>query len=466
MKTTFHKNLKAFTLCAGFFSLVACKEKSVVKPDLIPPVDNIYTFEVNNLTMSVKNSYFDSLRTNDVAYPVAALGSITNDAFFGKTAAGIYLQFIPPSENFAFPAGTIMDSAILSIPYVNFSYGDTSRTDISQTLKLKAFEITDNFAIGDGTTKYYSFSKLGYNTTPVGSGTVPIKSLYDTTVLASGDTVARLLRFRVDGLKDRFINMTAADLANATSFQQQFKGLYIAPDTNQVQNSLAYFGLSGANSTTNYSKAQLEFYSHTTTDPKLVRSFFRFNLTSSSFFNSIYRNYNGTPAFGYLNNTANQDTLLVQGYPGFHSDMTIKIDNKIPPSIINKAAITLTVLKTGDEARFNAPPLLFVTAVNTDGTERVVDDMLNNDGTTNTTGQSFIGGSPVTVTINGLSYIQYTLNIPRELQRAISAGNNEFKLRFSASVNYAGSFRMLADGPNSSNTDTKLKFNVIYTKIK
>jgi hypothetical protein len=466
LKTTFHNHLKAFTLCAGFFSLVACKEKSTIKPDLIPGVDSINTFEVNDLTLSVKNTYFDSLQTNVYAYPLVAIGGITGDAFFGRTMAGAYMQFIPPSDNFTFPANVVMDSAIISLPYVSFSYADTNRTNTAHALKLKAYEITDNFS--DTSIKYYTFNRLAYNTAPVGTGTITVKSLSDTVALSSGDTVNRLLRMRVDVLKDRFKNMSATDLASTTAFLTSFKGIYLAPDTTAAQNTIAYFGMTaGSSAVSNYDRAQLEFYYHTATDTKAIRAFFKFSPTYCSFFNGIYRNYTGTPALSYFNSqTVNHDSLLIQGYPGFRSDLTIKIDNKIPPSVINKATITLTALKMGDDSRFNAPPQLIITVVNDDGTERIISDMLNNDGTANTSGPNFVGGTATKITINGTDFVQYTLNIPREVQKTISAGKTELKLRLASSVTYPGSFRMVAGGPNSGNPDTRLKFNVIYTKLK
>jgi hypothetical protein len=467
LKTTFHNHLKAFTLCAGFFSLVACKEKSSIKPDLIPDVDNINTFQVDDLTLSVKNTYFDSLQTNIYSYPLVAIGGITSDAFFGRTMAGAYMQFIPPSDNFTFPTGVVMDSAVISMPFMSFGYADSNRTNTAHALKIKAYEITDNFS--DTSIKYYTFNRLAYNTIPVGTGTITLKSLYDTVGLASGDTVTRLLRMRVDVLKDRFKNMSATDLASPTSFLANFKGIYLAPDTTVAQNTLAYFGMTaGNNAISNYDRTQLEFYYHTATEPtKLIKSFFKFSSTYCSFFNGIYRNYTSTPALNYFNSqTLNHDSLLIQTYPGFRSDLTIKMDNKIPPSIINKATITLTALKIGDDGRFNAPPQLIVTVVNDDGTERILSDLLNNDGTANTSAQSFVGGTATTVKINGTDFVQYTLNIPREIQKTISGGKTELKLRLASSVTYPGSFRMVADGPNSSNTNTRLKLNVIYTKLK
>ncbi|RYZ44283.1 MAG: DUF4270 family protein [Sphingobacteriales bacterium] len=153
----------------------------------------------------------------------------------------------------------------------------------------------------------------------------------------------------------------------------------------------------------------------------------------------------------------------MSGYPGFRFDVTISIPtDSIPPSVINKATLRLTALKVGQDTRFNPPPQLIVTVVEDDGTTRSLADLLNNDGTSNTTGQSFVGGAAV---VNG-NYIQYEFNIPREIQKAVSAGKTKLKLRFAPSVTYPAAFRVVIDGPNSSNADTRMKLNIIYSKIK
>lgn len=469
MKTILYKNIKAFTLCAGFFSLVAvaCKEKSAVGTDLIPPVDNIKTFEIDNFTMTVKASYFDSLWTNNEGFPLMTIGRITNDAFYGKTAAGAYMQFVPPVTNFTFPTGFVIDSTVLSIPYSNFVYGDTDRTNLNHAMYLKAYQITDDFKRGDGSKKYYSFSQIAYNPTPIGSGTITVKSLTDTVVVLT-DTVSNLLRLKLDpSVNAIFTNMTAAQGASADAFQDYFRGIFLGPDTNVLaQNTLGYFALAGGGIYASYTNAQLEVYYHTATDPKAQRSFFRFSLGTSSFFNGIYKNYNGAPAQNYLNNqTADRDSILVQGYPGFRSDLTIKIDNNnLPPSVINKAALIITVLKTGDDDRFNATPQLIVRALNDDGTERAVTDMIGVTGAVDETYAAFVDGRATTVDISGTKYIQYTLNIPRELQKALSEGKSEVKLRLLSSTSFPAAFRMVANGPNGA-AATKLRFNVIYTKI-
>ena len=454
-------------LCAGFFSLfaTACKERTSVKPDLIPPVDGINTVEVKDFDMTVQNSYFDSIRVNDNSYPVVGLGRISNDLFFGKTAAGVYMQFVPPVANFTFDNLSQIDSVVLVMPYLNQAFGDTLRTDANNSLALKAHEITAGDFIYDATTTWYSPKQFQYNTSTLGTGNVTLKSLTDTSYLANGDTVNNLLRMKLNNSFFSYISsFSAADLASSTAFLSKFKGIFLGPDTLQNKNTLAYFALSGGSSANvNNQKAHLEFYYHSSSDTVLKRAIFPFSAVSA-FSNNIIRNYVGSPAASYLNpGTNSRDSILIQGYPGFRTDITIKLDSKIPPSTINKASLVLTVLKTGDETRFNPPSQLIISKVNSDGTTTSIADVLNGAGEPNSAALSFVDGKPVVVKINGVDHYQYTLNFPRQVQRTLAEGDSELKLRIASNQIYPGAFRLLAAGPNAPE-ETKLKFSVIYTK--
>lgn len=420
--------------------------------------------------MGVKNSYFDSLWTSDYRYQIVTIGGITDDPFFGKTAAGLYFQIVPPTANFTFPTGVVIDSSVLSVPYMNFAYGDTSYTNLSHALHLKAYQITEAFSLGDGTRKYYVFDKVGYNTTPIGSATVPLKALRDTVKLSTGDSIGRVLRIKMDpALNTQFATMDPVHMVSGATFMDYFKGIYLGPDTTVTQNTLGSFVLSAGSLVANYASAQLEFYYRTSvSDTVTKKAYFRFDPTICNFYNNIYRNYNGVPALNYLSNqAANRDSIVLQGYPGFRSDITIKIDTaNLPPAVINKAELRITAIKINDDNRFVPPPQLIVRGFRDDGSERQVADILNgDDSTANSSGPAFVGGLATTVTIGTIQYIQYKLNVPRELQRIMSEGKSELKLRLSIPTAYQGVFRMVADGPNSSNPDTRLRFNVIYTKL-
>ncbi len=465
MKTTFNKSLKAFTLCAGFFSLVACREKSVTKPGrLIPSVDNIHTFglDASFFTPNLAVIQYDSLITNDSTYFYAGIGKISDDPFFGSSESGLYVQFIPSISFTQFPTDVVVDSASICLPYVSNVYGDTSKTT-SNIINLNVYRVTDDaFKRGTGL-PYYAFTSFTTNPTPIGGGSFDYKSVFDT-IRTAVDTFAGQMRIP---LNQSFINeLVTADsskYASTDAFLAFVKGFYIAPSASSaLQRRVSYVSLNG---TTTNTTARIEFYVHNTTSGAYRKITFPFNYTNCAFSNRIIRGRNGTPSQKYegSTNATVRDSVIIQGYPGYYSEITIKNIDQIPPSIINKAQLRLTCLPLGLDNYYTGPTQLVPMGVNPDGTRYTLSDLLTNGGSPSANGYTFVDGKPREVTINGTKYIQYAINFPRELQLARDAGKKELKLRISSSTATIGAFRMVAGGLNGA-ADTKLHLEVIYTK--
>lgn len=463
MKSTFSRNLKAFTLCAGFFSLVACKEKGVTKTGLIPDIDNIHTFGLNEsfFTPTVNVGRYDSLITNDYTYLFSGIGRMSDDPFFGTTESSLYIQFVPQLGFTRFPAGTVIDSATIAMPYVvNAQYGDSSKTT-SNFQYMKVYRITDENFRKTTDVNFYSFTTFATQATPIGSGAFDFKNITDT-FKSPVDTFSGQLRIR---LSNSFVNEIAtADstkFQNPTAFREFIRGFYIAAfDTIATQRRISYFALSG--STIN-SSARLELHTRNASN-QYVKISFPFSPDNCAFSNYIKRNYTGKPAESFTNSTANRDSIVIQGYPGIYSEITIKNIDQIPPSVINKAKLLITRLPVGLENYYYSPPQLLPQGIGANGTRYTIADLLTNGGAASGSGYAFVDGKPNEVTINGTKYIQYALNFPRELQLAINAGKKELKLRVSSITAPPGAYRMVAGGPNTSD-DTKIRLEVIYTKI-
>ncbi len=459
---------KALAVCVGFFSFIAftgCKEKAISGSGLIPPIDNIHTFNEKEFAIGISTHSHDSLFTNDYLYMVSGLGQISNDPFFGATNASIYFQIVPPENNFKFPEGIVIDSAVLFLPYFvsstgnSYTYGDTT-TQTGMPLSLNVHRVTGAFKY-DLEKLYYSFDSIAYAATPIGSGTVRIKDIKDTTALSNGDTVYNTLRLK---MTNAFINELATASSNvyasADAFTEYFRGLYITPSA--PSSFLAYFRLDGVH-VANYSYAQVCFFYHKSDDTgkTTLKKNFKLSLQHSSFFNRITRSYSGSLATPYLNN-ANTDSIVMQGIPGIRSDITIDLDGKIPTSVVNKATLTLTALNVGNDDKFTPPTQLIVMGVNEDGSEYYIADRTNQSGGLKSDGMDFVGGRPSPVTINGNTHLQYEFNIPREVQKCVSEGKNKLTLRIYPSTSLPGAYRMIAGGNNTTD-ELKVKFNVIYT---
>lgn len=459
-------------MCAGFFSLLACKETSVVKPDLIPPVDNINTFRLSaaDFNIQLKHGYFDSLRTDDAIYPIAPVGSIANDPFFGTSDAGIYFQVAPNVDNFSFPADmAAIDSAVLVLPFTGASYGDTA---FANQQSLKVYRITQSdFKIDTSAKKYYAFSDIAVDlANPLGAGRVSAEAIkYDSTAYpgSSSDTVGGQLRLRLnDAFANEIKGLSASVFANFSSFIDYFKGVYVAPDpaaSADDKRRISYFYL-GVASSDNYRKARIEFWYHLSDGTKKV-AMFAYNPISSAFFAGIKRNRTGTPSENFYSSLGTgRDSVIIQGAPGFYTDITIRNIQNIPASIINKAEILVTCLKIGNDDQLRTPLQLIPLGVDTNGITYAIADLVDLTGSQTAQSQEFVGGAPKEVTIEGQKYIQYSINIPRELQSARTAGKTELKIRLSSSTALPGAYRMVAPGPGGSGA-LQMKFDVIYSKM-
>jgi len=458
--------LKALALCVGFFSFAACKERSVIKPDLIPGIDNINTFgkSISDFDVSINQGSYDSFRTDDYRTPLVALGSIAQDPFFGKTFAGFYFQIHPPLANFTFPDDlTSIDSVVLAVPYARFSYGDDNIEGDLQAINV--YRITDaNFGTGDTAVKRYAFDQVAINPTPLSSALVSLDDIINDSVTYAGGAVIRnTMRIKMPtSLGEDFAQLDTAVLANSTAFTEYFKGLYVAPDTTaslNYQRRISYFVLDTASAGSNFAKARMEIY-YKKTDGSHSLILFPYKIGPDAMFSHIHRNYQSFPAQQFNPGTVH-DSIALQSFPGMYSEITLNNIQDIPLSVINKAQLTLTVLKVGNDDIYLPSQQLILSGVNEDGSSYTISDYYDNAGI-NGSLTSYVGGTPSTVTIDGTQYLQYKINFPRELQKAVLERKESLKLRISSVTNYYGAYRLVADGLHGPEA-TRLKFDVVYS---
>jgi hypothetical protein len=241
-----HLVLALGTLIVSFLILFSCRkinEATELGSDLIPPVDNITTFDTL-LDVSVFNDTFSIATDSTVSSAVYDhfLGQISNDPIFGKTDAQIFLELKPPSYRFTFankPDSLFLDSVVLVMDYIN-TYGDST---VPQTVNV--YEIGGQLSDFRYDTTYrireVDIPKLGM----LGSRTFAPRDLNDS-VKAYLDTTSRQLRIRLD---DSFGNRllaydttTNGAYTSDTNFRINFKGFALESTGG---NALMAFSLGG-----------------------------------------------------------------------------------------------------------------------------------------------------------------------------------------------------------------------------
>jgi Domain of unknown function (DUF4270) len=436
---------------------------------MVPAVDNINTFQLNDsdITVLTKSVLDDSLITSsNIAPVIAGMGTVNVDPYFGKTNAGIYFQVVPPVSSYNFPvAASAIDSVVLVLPYSGFTYGDTANT--TQTQRFTAYRMLDTMSL---TSNYYNFSKFNVDrTNPLGSVTANIYNLKNDVVLKSGGTnisVAPHLRIRLNNdIKEALVDSTL-NYGTYVDFLNWFRGIYVEPDTNQSGTSIPYFRLDG---TDNFTTASVLFYMQDS-----VISSFAFNTTSTAHSNWVSRIYTGFPAVSHFSPSITNDSiLLIQNEPGAKADIRITnlrhMDTLIKQSLINKAEILLTKIDVNGssdaaitDSRFAEPASIVPDGIQSDGT---VYTILDRYPVSSTTPIDFIDGKSRSVTVGAFTVTQYSINFPRELQQALIQGRSELHLRLRGARTYNGAFRLVAGGRSYSNGTYSLRVNVVYSKI-
>jgi hypothetical protein len=210
------------------------------------------------------------------------------------------------------------------------------------------------------------------------------------------------------------------------------------------------------------------YYHHTgLSTPDTAQASFYFDPIHCAHANWVSRNRTGTPASAIINSaSANDSIMLIQDLPGTQADLKIPNISTFPkPVVVNKAQIVITKVSptnAASDSTFSSPLNLFVVGIDATGATYTIADRYP---VTSSNPLSFIDGSRQYVNINGVTCIQYVINIPAELQRCITTGIDTLHLRISGTGPYIGGSRLVAGGGTYSNPNYQVKLKVVYTKI-
>lgn len=445
---------------AALFLQTGCRENTIINTNLTPSGDSLAI--VGEPVAIVARTVYSPFLTNTYTTGqkvIMGLGRINADPEIGWMDASMYMQVVPgQSSGYALPAN--IDSIVLVLPYSGFTYGDTSMS--STPMHYSAHYITEAFPRD---AQYYNFSSKTYNTTALGTttATVSYQTLKDSvTVGDQANKVAPHVRIPLD------VNVLLPLLQNANyssfaDFLGTFNGLYVRVQDNGGNNCIPYFRLDDNASGNAYSRAGIVVYYHETAAPTVVLSnVLGFNPENCAFFNKI--DYDQTAA---QLDTAN--FLYLQGRPGYSIEISTKDVKNLPNRIVNKAELVITEVTPTPQTYFEPEYLYpYVPGLNTAGidTLKLIEGAFYTSSTgTTASGLNFINGKATKVTIGGNVYNRYTINVPREFQKALIE-KKEMTLRITGiNGGYIGAFRLKA-GKDMSGSDFNIRLNVVYSGVE
>ena len=452
----------------GIVFISSCKENTILPPDLVPPIDNINTFLDTSLTVITNNIYQDSVLTgglngstrisNSSSY-YHALGVIS-DMNFGKMVAGFHTEVLPPNNLFSYKGTNVeVDSIILAIPYRS-SFGDTlnaipQKFNVYRSLKSFSrdsaqFETTkDDY----DPSKVLASQQVNFNTFKTDSPSVATGKLIPQLRFKLADWFKDSLKAQID------LGANGAMATNAT-YNQWWKGFYVAPADSNTGNTIGYFNTYGTRMYIYYR------YTNTGGTQDTTNSIFGFDANNSNRFCHITRNYTGSLANQYINtnNSAGDSMLFLQSEPGIAALLRFPNLTTIGNHIVNKAELTFNCYyptsSMTDTIKAGLIPRLQVFQVDETGADKIASDYA-------TFGTNFVDGKRYQVSFLGMTFIQYRFALTETFQKAISQKNTTFSLKIMGlNAGTPGAYQSLLIGSSSSLTSMKPRLNLIYTKIK
>lgn len=462
---------------------LSCKkinEATELGSELIPPVDNVNTFEVA-LDAKTNNLLFNDT-TSMSFYDEAAVGHISNDPEFGSAHGNAYFTIGKILYN-DHPMGDsigAIDSVVLSLAYTG-GYGDTLG---GSQLSIRVSEIIDpNFS----DTVFYKYASTpNFNTGPdLNTKTFQHVNLDDSiSVVRPGDTqkVANVLRITLpNSIGTKIKGFDTTQYKNDKAFKQAFNGFAIKADN--TGNSLAYFDLS------DNAKTKLIIYYHRTINGKdsLVSSeFAHYPLVPNIFMipanyrngqaNDIKRNYSGN-AGGTLNNGLDNDQkLYIQSAPGTYASIKIPALDNFENKIVHRAEIIAYRIETPSDNPFGVPDRLILDRINKTGdTAFLLDkDLVTTEN--GAVGFNLFGGtlkSDNTYRFTVTRYVQGiltrkesndTLRIYAPLRTTLYDAARGFKVTIPVASRIAEGRVVLAGG-NHPDPNLRLRLRIIYSDL-
>jgi hypothetical protein len=436
------------------FSCRKINEATELGGGLIPPVDNITTFDTT-LEVQAFNDTFTLATDSTLSLPEYEhfLGVINNDPIFGKTNAQIFLELKPPYYKYSFinKADSLhIDSVVLVLSYVE-TYGDTT---VPQTVNV--YEIGGQLS----DFRYDTTYRIRENGIPraglLGSRTFKPEILNDS-VKSYLDTTVNQLRIRLnDAFGQRLLNYDTSGTSGAyssdTAFRTNFKGFALESVSG---NALMGFNLNGAGT-----KLAI-YYKDDNNDAPANKwdtavAYFSFTSLAASA-NLVRRDYTGTPLAAAVNGTTTPDDLVyIQNTPG--SFATIKIPNLagLTNRIVHRAELIMEEIYDPSDTLFPPPPGLYLDAYDPAAAAfRTIPYDFYFDASGSSNLASFGAVPFVTTDPMGRPVKSWRFNLSRYVQNIVNGTQPAYNLRLHAPVYTYNQYR-----PSPTAESTKVAVSV------
>ena len=464
--------------------------------DLLPPVDNVKTFDTTLIVNTTQGIFNDTTIVNK--FSDHALGVITNDPLFGKTNADIFMQLKPSFYPFYLgnPRDTLiqLDSVILCLKYKGF-WGDSTLP-----INLQVREVVD-VKFRDSVYKERNINMAPTTGALLATASVDVRKMENYIKFTNGrDSVNNQIRIKMPNAWAAQLYARDSVKANAGNnafyTDSAFRSLYhgLAVIATGASNGLMYINLSDTGT-----KLEVHFKRRNNNKLDSVYTSLVLNTNGSpsstapppsSTVNHIVRDRSGKPVL----NPSSQEIYL-QASSGTYAKLNIPGIAGLSNRVIHRAEIIIEQIPTpgGLDDKMTVPNFLYLDLRDTGLVEKwkpIYYDLnpamaYDPDYSTginyfpNPVDYQYFGGyrrdkiHPV-----GGAIKYYTFNITRHIQQIVTKRTTNYDFRVYAPFNfiypqYSGSYisypNNIAYGRvkvgSGTNPNYKMRLRIIYSKL-
>ncbi|MFT3980719.1 MAG: hypothetical protein QM687_09645 [Ferruginibacter sp.] len=412
--------------------------------DLIPAVDNVYTFSDTFPVITTQGIFNDTFKINKTMNNV--LGAIDDDHLIGATNANIYFQVKPGFFPFYFgnAGDTILptvDSVVLCLNFAGM-WGDSSKPQSLRVSTINQKSFSDS---------PYNYHYISYQPTlgnVVGNKNVDIRTLKDT-IRTRGDSMTNQIRIKLDQTfaqelfsTDSLPTGTNNFFRTDSLFRSKFHGFAVEGLSG---NALMYISL-----TDTRTRLEVHYKCKRKNTGKLDTTSTYFYVNSNDFGSilpSATSNYINRSYSSQVTNPASDYLYLITG-PGTYANLRIPALDTLSNRIIHRAEIYFEhapdIAGGLNDSIFSPPPYMYLDLVDTGATKwkPIYHDLnpgIAYDPDYKTAGLpyypgsvdfSYFGGfSRKGTNLAGQPVTYYSINISRHVQRIITQHTPNYTFR-------------------------------------
>ncbi len=427
-------------VCVLLFSQCQ-KEADRIGYGLLSPEDLLGLGYTDTVDVWAYTLPVDSVTTSGQTY--ALIGSMF-DPVFGRTDATCYTQVLGDPLHSGWGDMPVVDSCILSLPYMGGLVGDSMTP-----MTLKVYQLTED--IQNAVDRIYSSqSTVAYDESHL-LGQVTFLPRPKDSVVVNNKTTFPQVRIPLSKyFSDQILALPDSVITSQVNFQKNYKGFCILaePQTTPGKGAIVYFALPSDNS--KYSQVFIHYHNVSDTIKQTTLT-----LGGNRFYNYNHHNYNDATQDlrdQLAGNTAlGNQTLYLQGTAGTRVKLQIpnlqKWTNK--QLMINDAQLIITNVDT-TTSLYTTPPHLSL----------YLADSTTNTPTSNLLPDYAISSSFIDGYYNS-SNKTYRFHIPRYMQQVLIGKKDNYGIFITVSNEGLLASRVVLNGKDA--TSRKMKLLVKYS---